>query len=82
MGLIEKWNNFAKKIIYINHSFQIGIGRLVFVWSNNSYRSYRYGTCRWCGCNSEFSTQCNVDFRKKTRRRKKMLKRRTKNEQT
>lgn len=31
MGLIEKWNNFAKKIIYINHSFQIGIGRLVFV---------------------------------------------------
>jgi len=32
MGKIEKWNNFAKKRIFINHTFQIGVGRLVFVF--------------------------------------------------
>lgn len=26
----ERWNNFAKKSIYINHHFQISCGRLVF----------------------------------------------------
>lgn len=31
MGLVEKWNSFAKKSIYINHDFEIGCGRLVFV---------------------------------------------------
>lgn len=30
MGLVEKWNSFAKKHIYINDTFEIGIGRLVF----------------------------------------------------
>ena len=30
MGLIEKWNRFAKKRIYINNHFQIAAGRLVF----------------------------------------------------
>ena len=30
MGLVEKWNNFAKKKIFINDSFSIGCGRLVF----------------------------------------------------
>lgn len=30
MGLVEKWNSFAKKHIYINESFEIGCGRLVF----------------------------------------------------
>ena len=30
MGLVEKWNNFAKKKIYINDTFEIGCGRLVF----------------------------------------------------
>jgi len=30
MGWVEKWNNFAKKNIYINHTFEIGCGRLVF----------------------------------------------------
>lgn len=30
MGIVEKWNNFAKKKIYINDSFEIGCGRLVF----------------------------------------------------
>lgn len=30
MGLVEKWNNFAKKSIYINHKWEIGCGRLVF----------------------------------------------------
>ena len=31
IGLVERWNNFAKKSIYINHDFEIGCGRLVFV---------------------------------------------------
>lgn len=30
MGLVEKWNVFAKKSIYINDSFEIGCGRLVW----------------------------------------------------
>ena len=30
MGLIEKWNNLAKKKIYINSDFEIGVGKLVF----------------------------------------------------
>lgn len=30
MGAVEKWNNFAKKKIYINNSFEIGCGRLVY----------------------------------------------------
>ena len=30
MGLIEKWNALAKKNIYINDTFEIGVGRLVF----------------------------------------------------
>lgn len=30
MGIVEKWNLFARKHIYINDSFEIGIGRLVF----------------------------------------------------
>jgi len=29
MGIIEKWNNFAKKRIYINHTLEIPVGRLV-----------------------------------------------------
>lgn len=29
-GLIEKWNRFAKKKIFINNTFEIGIGRLVY----------------------------------------------------
>ena len=31
MGIVEKWNNLAKKKIYINESFEIGIGRLVYM---------------------------------------------------
>jgi len=31
MGLVEKWNNFAKKRIYINDTLEIGCGRLVFM---------------------------------------------------
>ena len=30
VGLIERWNKLAKKSIYINESFEIGVGRLVF----------------------------------------------------
>jgi len=30
MGLVEKWNNLAKKNIYINSTFEIGVGRLVY----------------------------------------------------
>ncbi len=30
MGLVEKWNNLAKKKIFINETFEIGVGRLVF----------------------------------------------------
>ena len=30
MGTVEKWNNLAKKKIYINETFEIGIGRLVY----------------------------------------------------
>lgn len=31
MGLIEKWNVFAKKKIYINDHFEIGVGRVAFM---------------------------------------------------
>lgn len=30
MGWVEKWNNFAKKKVYINETLEIGCGRLVF----------------------------------------------------
>lgn len=30
MGLVEKWNTLARKKIYINHTFEIGVGRLVY----------------------------------------------------
>jgi len=30
MGIIEKWNKFAKKSIYINDTFEISVGRLIF----------------------------------------------------
>lgn len=30
MGFIEKWNRFARKSIYINNTFQIACGRLIF----------------------------------------------------
>ena len=30
MGIIEKWNNFAKKTIYINNTLEIPVGRLIF----------------------------------------------------
>lgn len=29
-SLIDRWNRIAKKEIYINESFSIGVGRLVF----------------------------------------------------
>ena len=29
-SLVDKWNRLAKKKIYINDSFEIGVGRLVF----------------------------------------------------
>lgn len=31
MGLIEKWNEFAKKKIIINDNYVIGAGRLVYM---------------------------------------------------
>lgn len=31
MSRIDKWNKFAKKRLYINSDFQIGMGRLIFV---------------------------------------------------
>ena len=31
MGLIEKWNNLAKKKIDINDTITVSVGRLVFV---------------------------------------------------
>lgn len=30
MGLVERWNRLARKKIYINETFEIGVGRLVF----------------------------------------------------
>ena len=30
MGWVEKWNNFAKKNLYINDKWEIGCGRLAF----------------------------------------------------
>jgi len=30
MSLIDKWNKFAKKSIYINHTLEIPVGRLIF----------------------------------------------------
>lgn len=31
MGLVEKWNNLAKKKIYINETLEIGVGKLVYM---------------------------------------------------
>ena len=31
MGLVEKWNELAKKKLYINDTVQIPIGRLVYM---------------------------------------------------
>ena len=31
MGIVEKWNNLAKKKIYINESLEIGVGRLFYM---------------------------------------------------
>jgi len=31
MGLVEKWNKLARKKIYINETFEIGVGRLVYM---------------------------------------------------
>lgn len=31
MGIVEKWNKLAKKNIYINNTFEIGVGRLVYM---------------------------------------------------
>ncbi len=31
MGLVEKWNKLAKKKIYINHTLEIGVGRLIYM---------------------------------------------------
>ena len=39
MGIIEKWNNLAKKKIYINESIQIPIGRLVYLIILNTFIS-------------------------------------------
>ena len=30
MGLIERWNKLAQKNIYVNKTWEIGVGRLVF----------------------------------------------------
>jgi len=30
LGLVEKWNKLAKKKIYINDTFEIGVGRLCY----------------------------------------------------
>ena len=31
MGLIEKWNRLARKKIYINETFEIPVGKLVYM---------------------------------------------------
>jgi hypothetical protein len=31
MGIVEKWNNLAKKKIYINETLEIGVGRLAYM---------------------------------------------------
>ncbi len=31
MGIVEKWNKLAKKKIYINNTFEIGVGRLIYM---------------------------------------------------
>ena len=31
MGIVEKWNKLAKKKIYINETFEIGVGRLIYM---------------------------------------------------
>lgn len=31
MSLLDRYNKFAKKRLYINHDFQLGIGRLIFI---------------------------------------------------
>lgn len=37
MGLVEKWNKLARKKIYINESFEIGVGRLVYMCLLNCF---------------------------------------------
>ena len=31
MGIVEKWNRLARKKIYINNTFEIGVGKLVYM---------------------------------------------------
>jgi len=31
MSLVDKWNRFARKNLYINNTFEIGCGRLVYM---------------------------------------------------
>jgi len=31
MGIVEKWNSLARKSLYVNKTFEIGMGRLMYM---------------------------------------------------
>ena len=37
MGLVERWNRLARKKIYINDTFEIGVGRLFYMIGLNFF---------------------------------------------
>ena len=37
MGIVEKWNKLARKKIYINETFEIGVGRLFYMVGLNFF---------------------------------------------
>ncbi len=37
MGLVEKWNKLAKKSLYINKSWEIPMGRIMFMCILNGF---------------------------------------------
>lgn len=39
MGFVEKWNNLAKKNLYINKTFEIGMGRVMYMAVINCFLS-------------------------------------------
>ena len=39
MGFVEKWNALAKKKLYINETFEIGMGRLMYMAILNCFLS-------------------------------------------
>ena len=39
MGFVEKWNSLARKNLYINKTFEIGMGRVMYMAILNCFLS-------------------------------------------